>query len=174
MTKPQVICITGTHGTGKSTLVFKLAAHYKQNGHNVKIIQEVARSCPFKINDKMSVETALWIYFEHSKKELEAIAQHDIVITDRSSYDSFIYADHFGLKIDKGLRESAKNHLQVFYDQIYLVRSSDIIFDDGVRSTDRNFQRSIEDIFFTELKDISYIPIDSDYVFSDKWKKLFL
>ena len=85
------IAITGTHGAGKTTLCFMMAGYYKKLGYNVNVVQEVARKCPFPINENMSEEAVLWIYHEHVKTELEVSRNHDIVISDRTFYDSFIY-----------------------------------------------------------------------------------
>src|SRR6188768_4363959 len=100
------IAIVGTHGTGKSTLSYNLASYYKMKGKTVKIVQEVARSCPFPINEKMTIEAAKWIYLEHSRKELEA-SKNEICIGDRSVFDSFAYAEYFDLQ-DKTLSHYRK------------------------------------------------------------------
>lgn len=174
MKKPFKICVLGTHGTGKSTLVFKLAAHYKGLGKNVKVIQEVARSCPFPINENMTVETALWIYYEHSKKELEACRNTDIVISDRSSLDSFIYAEHFGIKIPETLRESAETHLKGFYDLVIWPRPDLPIHDDCVRSSDKEFQRQIDELFDKAqvfMLDAETVTMSSSSIFTEnEWK----
>src|SRR6187402_3717402 len=104
----KLIAITGTHGTGKTTLSFQLAAEYKKLGANVKVIQEVARCCPFPLNEHMTRETALWIYHEHSKKELEACRDHDVVICDRTKFDSFVYAEAMNITFQNNVKECAK------------------------------------------------------------------
>jgi thymidylate kinase len=142
----KLIAITGTHGTGKTTLSFQLAAEYKKLGANVKIIQEVARSCPFPLNADMTVETAHWIYYEHSKKELEACRDHDVVICDRTSFDSFVYAECLDLDINIGLKDCALSHLYD-YDLVYFIRPDKEINPDNVRSVDPDFQYKIDRLF---------------------------
>ena len=170
----KTIAITGTHGTGKTTFSFLLAAHYKQQGANVKIIQEVARSCPFPLNDKMTIETAHWIYHEHSKKELEAKKDHDIVICDRTSFDSFVYAEYLDLDICRALKECAKGHLYE-YDEINFVRPDNpySIIDDGVRSLDLEFQNKIDHLFVDHLYKTPVLMIKSSQIFDkdQTWKQ---
>jgi nicotinamide riboside kinase len=165
------IAIMGTHGTGKTTLSYKLAAHYKERGKNVKIVQEVARSCPFPINEGMTKDAAYWIYHEHSKKELEAKEKHDVVISDRSFLDYFLYAKYFKLEID-----AYPDHQLRQYDHIYFVRPDIPLVSDGVRSSDLDFQRVMDQIFQEELKKISYLELKSSQIFDkeDSWKRFCL
>lgn len=173
----KLIAITGTHGTGKTTLSFQLAAEYKKLGANVKIIQEVARSCPFPLNEKMTRETALWIYHEHSNKELEACKDHDVVICDRTSFDSFVYAEAMKLLVDSDIyreRFAAVECLEK-YDKLYFVRPDESfsLKDDGIRNVDPNFQNEIDGIFFRtfEKNFTKYTLVKSSQIFDKdhKW-----
>lgn len=161
MKKPEIIAITGSHGTGKSTLSFLLAAHYKKLGKNVKVVQEVARSCPFPINSGMTLEAALWIYYEHMKKELEACRDHDIIICDRTCFDSFIYAEHFKIQAPQSLRESAEYHLKHAYTKVIYVRPDLPLVADSVRPPDQDFQDSIDQLFSSQFQKVAtMIPIN--------------
>lgn len=161
------IAIIGTHGTGKTTLSFNLAAYYKMHGKTVKIIQEVARSCPFPINEKMTIEAAKWIFLEHSKKELEA-SKNQIVIGDRSVYDSFAYAEYFNISDDilKNYEKQALSQLDR-YDKLIYIRPDSFIQDDGVRSKDIEFQTSVDRVFEKNLRNFTYIEIQSSKIFED-------
>jgi len=163
----KLIAITGTHGTGKTTLSFLLAAEYKKLGANVKIIQEVARSCPFPLNDKMTRETALWIYHEHSKKELEACRDHDVVICDRTSFDSFVYAEVLNLQNIYTEMRTAYGRLED-YHQLYLVRpdSNFTPKKDGIRSIDSEFQDKIDFVFCRYMENFLPERIKSSQIFS--------
>ncbi len=163
----MLIAITGTHGTGKTTLTFQLAATYKALGANVKIVQEVARSCPFPLNDQMTYETALWIYYEHSKKELEACRTHDIVICDRTSFDSFMYAKSLYINGLSKQREAAFKHLKD-YDSLYFVRPDykKKPINDGIRSIDIDFQKKIDLLFYENINHIDHIPVNSSQIFN--------
>lgn len=172
------IAVIGTHGTGKSTLSYFLASYYKMQGKNVKIVQEVARSCPFPINDGLTKESVLWIYHEHSRKELEASKLFDVAICDRSSFDSFVYAKHFNI-FDEGMQSSfieAKKNLMTGYDHVIFVRPDMPLHADGVRSTNQYFQDSVDHIFSENLIGVRYHEIKSSNIFRegiDVWKQCF-
>lgn len=168
------IAIVGTHGTGKTSLSYLMAAHYKMQGKSVKIIQEVARSCPFPINDKMTKETAMWIYHEHCKKELEACRDHEVVISDRSYVDSLIYAEHFKLRL-RGFSDDDIFVMGESYSQVIFVRPDNYIQDDGIRSTDKQFQQDIDKLFDIYMCGVKNIEIKSSVIFSgDSWKQYCL
>lgn len=170
------IAIIGTHGTGKSTLSYLMAAYYKKLGKNVKVVQEVARSCPFPINHIMTKEAALWIYLEHSRKELEAEHKHEVVICDRSVYDSFAYAKYFGL-MDKELEAFeavALRHLYS-YDKIIFVKPDVPIQSDGIRPDDKSFQYGVDEIIENRINNLETIKIKSSEIFEGfEWTLLCL
>ena len=170
------IAIIGTHGTGKSTLSYLMAAHYKKEGKNVKVVQEVARTCPFPINHWMTKEAALWIYLEHSRKELEAEHKHDVVVCDRSVYDSFAYAKYFGL-IDAELEsfeEAAFKHLYT-YDKLIFIRPDMPIQTDGIRPTDKEFQQGVDEIIRKRIEPLNVTEIKSSEIFEEfNWTLLCL
>lgn len=164
----KLIAITGTHGTGKTTLSFQLAAEYKRLGANVKVIQEVARICPFPLNENMTSETALWIYHEHSKKELEACRDHDVVICDRTRFDSFVYAESLNIRDLKCITEFVSHELND-YDLLYFVRHSEdeLPKNDGIRSTDIEFQEKVDRIFYKYLSNVPHKQIESCDIFKE-------
>jgi len=170
------IAIIGTHGTGKTTLSYNLAAHYKSQGKSVKIIQEVARSCPFPINEKMTIEAAKWIFLEHARKELEA-TKNQVIVSDRSVFDSFVYAEYFKLE-DELFFEYSNLAFQKLnqYDKLIYVRPDLFIHDDGVRSKDKEFQASIDEIFLKKLKGKMYHEVYSSTIFEkeNEWKSYCL
>ncbi len=168
------IAITGTHGTGKTTLSYYLAGYYKSLGKSVKIIQEVTRSCPFPINQRMTIEAAKWIYLEHTKKELEA-SKNQVIIGDRSVYDSFAYSDYFKFTDDEFLLKLKKMAIDQLssYDKLIFVRPDLPIHEDGVRCSDNEFQKGVDSIFEKNLKNKRCIEINSSQIFDmeQSWKK---
>lgn len=170
------IAITGTHGAGKSTLSYVLASQFKLMGKNVKIIQEVARTCPFPINEGMSKEAAIWIFLEHARKELEAEKKHEIVVCDRTLYDSFVYAKHFKLfeldDPDTQFERLAYERLKD-YDKIFFVEPTLPLLVDNVRSPDEEFRDSVHAIFEGVIQTLSNVEkIDQKLIFEDReiWK----
>lgn len=149
MNKPLKICVVGSHGSGKTTLTYLMAAHYKSRGKNVKIIQETARSCPCGINEMMNLNSAIWIHNSHVNKELEAISRNfDTILSDRSAIDPLIYARHFNLQDHylEVLQDLATSWMKT-YDQIYFIRPDAPVMADGVRATEENFRTSIDQLF---------------------------
>lgn len=181
------IAIIGTHSTGKTTLSYMLAAHYKKQGKNVKIIQEVARSCPYPLNENMTQEACLWIYHEHMKKELEAIQKFDTVICDRSAFDSFIYAEttkclDFESYYMNYSRNAASEWMLTYDKIIYITPESKNPVDDGVRSVDKSFQISVNEIFHYEVIKLQVNMLDKSKIFvtnsdailnQEKWNESF-
>lgn len=151
------IAIIGTHGVGKSSLSYMIASYYKKKDKSVKIIQEVARNCPFPLNEKMTKEACLWIFHEQMRKEIEYQSKYDYLICDRSVADSFIYA------LAQNCYDSADQVLYYAFMQaemwmstydkiIHIVPSKRKISDDGFRSTDREFQKRVHTQFYDWTK----------------------
>lgn len=160
MKKPLKICVVGSHGSGKTTLTYYMAAYYKSLGKNVKIIQETARSCPCGINEKMSLNSAIWIHNSHVNKELEAIARDfDTIISDRSAIDPLIYASHYRLDDHylEVMRDLATSWMKT-YDHIFFIRPDAPVHADGMRSTDEEFRASIDQLF------VDYFKTDGEHL----------
>lgn len=161
----KCIAVIGTHGAGKTTLSYLLAFNYKLENQSVKIVQECARSCPYPLNEGMSKEACMWIFNEQMRKELEAIRLHDVVICDRSTIDSFIYAkaqncfDAEDAVMMNSFR-SAEEHMKT-YEQIIYMKSGNVKpVADGVRSDDLEFQKRVEEQFDLWIEDkLSTLPI---------------
>lgn len=163
------IAITGTHGAGKTTLCYLMAAHYKKLGKNVKVIDEVARDCPFPLNENMTPKTVWWIYHEHSKRELDADEKYDIIICDRTKRDSLIYGRYFNLN-------PLPNNCFKDYDKVILVEPDLKLEEDITRSGDVIFQEQIKGLFKANALDYPHIEIKSSDIFSEeeKWKQYCL
>lgn len=55
------IAFIGTHGVGKTTLCYGLAARLKARDVSLEIVHEVARRCPLPINEATTVAAQAWI-----------------------------------------------------------------------------------------------------------------
>ena len=91
------IGIMGTHGTGKTTLAFELALKYKKENPsmNVKMMAEVARKCPYPINEASTQRSQRWIWAAQMVAELDGM-RNDILVCDRTILDSLAYSKLFG------------------------------------------------------------------------------
>lgn len=92
------IAFVGSHCTGKTTAVWYVGTMLKQLGYeSVEILPELARICPYPINEQASFATGLWIMFEQIKTEHQMTrgSSHGkkmIVLSDRSVIDNLAYA----------------------------------------------------------------------------------
>src|SRR6266542_2757419 len=85
------IAFIGTHGVGKTTLCFELAALLKKRDRVVEMVREVARFCPLPINRDTTVAAQSWILHTEIAEELAAEGKAEIVICDRSVLDNYCY-----------------------------------------------------------------------------------
>lgn len=140
------IALIGTHGTGKSTIVYDLVNKLKRKEVNAEPLREVARDCPFPINENTSKESQEWIILQQYLEELKEEKRDDLVVCDRSVMDGYVYYYRaFGRNelLEKFVEEKIKG-----YDQIWKVPLEfSKLNPDGMRSTDKDFQIEIDKKF---------------------------
>jgi len=85
------VAFIGTHGVGKTTLCYDLAAGLKKRDLTVEIVREVARECPLPINRETTLKAQAWILHTQIAWELQAEAKADVVFCDRAVLDNFCY-----------------------------------------------------------------------------------
>jgi len=156
------IALTGSHGTGKTTLAYELTAELKKHGINATMCTEVARKCPFPIHRKGNFQSQLWIFVTQIKDELEAEKDYEFVVCDRSVLDTYAYTKYLLTSADtERLWAFARENLKT-YDLLFKTPIIDsYIIEDGVRDTDKKFQQDIDAIlnkFLNESK-IPYIEL---------------
>jgi nicotinamide riboside kinase len=88
------IAFIGTHGVGKTTLCYDLAAHLKRLDLSVDFVKEVARECPLPINRDTTLEAQAWILHTQIASEIAAADRYRVVICDRSVLDNYAYLVH--------------------------------------------------------------------------------
>ena len=148
----QKIAIIGVHSAGKTTLAYILAAHFKMKDLNVKLIHESVReNCPFPINADANQGTCLWNFHTQFLNELEADAQgYQLAICDRSVMDTFVYfhAVNPSSNVTLSAEQQASEWL-ASYDALICLEPVDnvALHDDGIRSTDREYQNLIQSEF---------------------------
>ena len=136
------VALIGTHGVGKTTLCFELAARLKRRDVDVELVREVARHCPLPINRDTSMAAQSWILHTQMAWELEASAGHALVLCDRSVLDNYCY-----LLYATGPQPSWEPllaHWLPTYDLLIKVPLWTTPRWDGVRDTGLAFQRDLD------------------------------
>lgn len=136
------IAFIGTHGVGKTTLCYELAAALKREGVHVDIVKEVARLSPLPINQKTSLEAQTWIFLTQMAEEIRSGSQHDVLVCDRSVLDNYAY-----LVLACGRQPSIERYMQHWmrsYDLLFKVPFEGQMADDGVRDTDAFFAAAVD------------------------------
>jgi GTPase SAR1 family protein len=136
------IALIGSHGVGKTTLCFELAARLKRRNVDVEIVREVARGCPLPINQETTVAAQEWILHSQVRAEIEAASNHEAVLCDRSVLDNYCYMVHAA-----GPRKIWERYLDYWlatYDVLIHVPLWVRPTYDGVRAVDAGFQEQIE------------------------------
>ena len=64
------IAFIGTHGVGKTTLCYELAAALKRLDLSVDLVKEVARDCPLPINRETTDDAQNWILHTQVAREI--------------------------------------------------------------------------------------------------------
>ena len=67
------IAFIGSHGVGKTTLCYDLAARLKRLDLNVDMVKEVARECPLPINRETTLESQAWIIHSQIAEEIAVV-----------------------------------------------------------------------------------------------------
>ena len=142
------IALVGTHGIGKTTIAYELAGALKRTGKTVELITEIARECPFPLNDQATPEAYQWIIARQVQLEIEKSARADVVICDRSVLDNFAYyLRRYG---KTGAQYEALScfcaYWMTTYDLLVRLPLSSPPSDDGFRSTDLRFQAEIDEL----------------------------
>ncbi|PRP93062.1 hypothetical protein ENSA5_45540 [Enhygromyxa salina] len=140
----------GTHGVGKTTLCYGLAARLKARDVVLDIVHEVARRCPLPINERTSLAAQSWILHTQISDELVAAARHPVVLCDRSVLDNYVYLLLSGGR-QPGLDAMVSWWLET-YDRLIYVPIVDEPRPDGMRSTDVSFQRAVDSRLLKELE----------------------
>lgn len=159
MSKVRRCLITGTHGSGKSTLSHRICSELKKKGYNAVVISETARECPFPINKGQTLESTLYIALKQAVKELEAIAHgYSYLVLDRGVLDSFMYSEATRGCPAEVLENAIMQALVEWtrqYDEILFVKGDrkSELQNDGVRDTDQDFAAKVEDLFEKMLFD---------------------
>ncbi len=136
------IALVGSHGVGKTTLCYELAARLKRRNVDIEVVREVARRCPLPINQDTTVAAQQWILHTQISWEIEAAASHEVVLCDRSVLDNYCYMVHAAGS--QPMWERVLDHWLPTYDLLVHVPLWARPTFDGVRAIDPGFQEQIE------------------------------
>lgn len=141
-TRAYKVAFIGSHGVGKTTLCFGLAARLKARDLSLEVVHEVARRCPLPINEATSLEAQAWILHTQVAEELIAQSRYPLVICDRGVIDNYVY-----LQISHGpvpLLDRMVGDWLASYDRLFLVPVVAPPQADGTRAVDPDFQARVE------------------------------
>jgi len=146
------IAFIGTHGTGKTTLAHELVSKLKKQGIDAGFLGEVARSCPFPLNENTTKKSQIWIILSQIIKEIEAEEKCETLVSDRSVLDGYCYyVNKFGRT--KILEPLVREHLKTYSYLIRIPIRKEFLKKDKVRSTDLKFQSNVDKQFDILLKE---------------------
>lgn len=152
------IGVIGTFGVGKTTFVHRLFSELKYRAFQVEMIPELSRLCPYDINESGQVTKGqYWILKEQIRLELEhAELLPDFLLCDRCVFDNAIFAQR-GAELGYvdprvySVIKAASQNWQETYSLLIYIRLEDHLrlsqnrgMEDGVRSTNEEFQLDIE------------------------------
>ena len=141
------IAFIGSHGVGKTTLCYELAARLKKQDRVVDLVMEVARSCPLPINRDTTIDAQAWILHTQVAQEIAAVARGGVVVCDRSVLDNYAYLVHAS-----GRREAYDALVREWvasYHALIKVPVVDPPSFDGTRDTSLQFQHEIDRLIDT-------------------------
>ena len=151
------IALVGTHGVNKTTIAYELAGVLKRKGRTVELLTEIARECPFPLNEQATREAYQWIIARQVQLEIEKSPRADVLVCDRSVLDNFAYyVRRYGSKAEESeaLGAYCRSWMRT-YELLVRLPVIEPLAPDGFRSTDREFQREI-DLLCDELFESAY------------------
>jgi GTPase SAR1 family protein len=161
------IALIGTHGVGKTTLCYELAARLKRRDVDVELVREVARRCPLPINRETSVAAQSWILHTQAAWELEAEHRNAMVLCDRSVLDNYCY-----LLAAAGPQPAWEPFVATWLATYALLVKVPLWTTprwDGVRDTDATFQRYIDELLEDQLVARALLPLRLDPGGHERW-----
>jgi nicotinamide riboside kinase len=150
-TRPRFkLALIGSHGVGKTTLCYGVAARLKALDLPVDVVHEVARRCPLPINEQTTLEAQAWILHSQIAEEIAAAHRYPVVVCDRSVLDNYVY-----LLLAAGrnpVLEALVDEWMRSYELLVHVPIVEEPSLDGIRSADPAFQRAVEERLQREVE----------------------
>jgi len=161
------IGVIGTFGVGKTTFLHRLFSELKYRAFQVEMVPELSRLCPYDINESGQVTRGqYWIFKEQIRLELEGAEKlPDFLLCDRCVFDNSLFALRGAEKgyvdpaVYRVIAEAAGYWERSYFLLIY-IRLEDHLrlsrnrgMEDGVRSTNEEFQLEIEKLLRKKYSD---------------------
>jgi len=161
------IGVIGTFGVGKTTFLHRLFSELKYRAFQVEMVPELSRLCPYDINETGQVTRGqYWIFKEQIRLELEGAEKlPDFLLCDRCVFDNSLFALRGAEKgyVDPAVYRiisEAGAHWQKSYFLLVYIRLEEHLklsrnrgMEDGVRSTNEEFQLAIEELIAARYSD---------------------
>ncbi|MEO8277353.1 MAG: AAA family ATPase [Thermoanaerobaculia bacterium] len=145
------VAFIGSHGVGKTTLCYGLAARLKRRDLALDIVNEVARRCPLPINAETTADAQRWILHTQIAEEIVATARYPLVLCDRSLLDNYVYfLLAAGAGSDQALDRLVSSWL-ASYELLVYVPILGVPQADGIRAADPTFQRAVDERLRSEV-----------------------
>ncbi len=144
------IAFIGSHGVGKTTLCYGLAARLKSRDVACEVVHEVARRCPLPINRETTQNAQGWILHTQIAEEMVAMARYPVVICDRSALDNYVYQ-----LLASGPEPSWEAMVETWMSTYHLLVTVPIVGQpspDGIRAADPTFQRAVDQRLAREVE----------------------
>jgi predicted ATPase len=107
------VIVTGAFSTGKTSLVDALEPALLARGLSVLRLEDVARTCPFPLNEGQTDEASAWLATTQVSRELQAAAASpDIVLCDRGVPDILAHQEDLRATGRGGLLETMRQFLE--------------------------------------------------------------
>ncbi|HEX2251654.1 MAG TPA: ATP-binding protein [Thermoanaerobaculia bacterium] len=136
------IAFIGSHGVGKTTLCYGLAARLKARDFPVEVVHEVARRCPLPINEETSLASESWILHTQIAEEILAQHRYPVVVCDRSALDNHVYL--LLAAPPPAALDALVDAWMATYDLLIHVPVVAEPFPDGIRAADPAYQRAVD------------------------------
>jgi hypothetical protein len=140
--RPMKIAFIGTHGVGKTTLCYELAAALKRLDLSVDLVKEVARGCPLPINRETTDDAQNWILHTQVAREIELSNAYEVTVCDRAVIDNYAYMVHATGR-RKEIEPFIRNWMCTYTRLVKVPVVAPPTFD-GTRDTSVDFQADID------------------------------
>ena len=153
--------ITGTHGTGKTSLINEWKRSLDKDRVNVYVVEEVARDCPYPLE---TIKSQRWMWHEHYSREIDGAASGcKVILCDRTLMDNLVYLRHIINNSSSTCGEEAFTFLHAVtrvwmktYDQIIRLPLNEgwiTNSDDELRPKDLVYAHEIDKLFDVMIGD---------------------